>query len=61
MTTGDVFDKSVTHATEALRTYQANTALQEGAHGAAQSVSHAVAILRGTTSIQKPATPKVIA
>ena len=43
------------------RIHQANAALQEGAHGAAQSVSHAVAILRGTTSIQKPATPRVIA
>lgn len=40
---------------------QANAALLDGAHAAAQSVSHAVAILRGTTAIQKPATPKVIA
>ena len=40
---------------------QANAALLEGAHAAAQSVSHAVAILRGTTAIPKPATTKVIA
>lgn len=48
-------------ATGVDRLHAANVALLEGAHAAAQSVSHAVAILRGTTSIQKPATPKVIA
>ena len=46
-------------ATGMDRIRQANAALQESAHDAAQSVSHAVAILRGTTSIQKPVAPKV--
>ena len=54
-------DVKASAATGMDRIHQANAALQQGAHDAAQSVSHAVAVLRGTTSIQKPATPRVIA
>jgi hypothetical protein len=46
-------------ATGIDRLKQANLALLEGAHAAAQSLSHAVALLRGKAAVSGSATMKV--